>query len=171
MVSILPQNSEMIIVEEMMKRLVSNPLPLMKKPTPTQIQAAETSTAEFKEEEEDIIEPTVDQVYCWWMEMPEMQKTAICIRKTPNVKFSVSFVNEFQVEIRSTAVLSDPEIVEIGRALGIPKEFVVHNWTPQHKDTLIVLNSAIMNSPSEVFKSEYLVVITFPMKKESSVEF
>ena len=78
----------MMIVGEMLKKLISNPLSLMKNPSLTQMQAAESSTAQFQEEEKDIQEPSVDQVYCWWMEMSELRKLAICIQKTPFVKFS-----------------------------------------------------------------------------------
>ncbi len=154
-----------------MKKLISNPLPLTKRPTLNQMQAAESSTAQFNEEEEDIQEPSVDQVYCWWMEMPEMGKTAICIRKTPYVKFSVGFVNEFQVKIRSDVSLSDEEIGRISAVLEIPKEFVFHRWPPQHKDTIILVTNAIMNSPSEAYKSDELVLITFPMKKAATIDF
>ena len=86
-----------MIVGEMLKKLISNPLSLMRNPSLTQMQAAESSTAQFQEEEKDIQEPSVDQVYCWWMEMPELKKLAICIQKTPLVKFTVGFVNEFSV--------------------------------------------------------------------------
>src|SRR5689334_427927 len=108
--------AHIMIVSEMLKKIITYPLPLMSKPTPTQIQTAEASTSQFKEEEEeeDIVQPSVDQIYCWWMEMPEMKKVAICIRKTPNVKFAVRFVNEFQVEIQSDVFLMDEEIQQIG---------------------------------------------------------
>jgi len=67
------------VVGDILKKLISNPLPLMTKPSPTQIQTVETSTTQFKEEEENFDELPIDQVYCWWMEMPELKKTAICI--------------------------------------------------------------------------------------------
>ncbi len=86
----------------------------MAKPSPSQIQAAETSVAESKEEEVDMGEPPVDQVYCWWLEMAEMKKTAICVRKSVNVKFSIHFISETELEIRSAAALSDEEIGRIG---------------------------------------------------------
>ena len=159
------------VVGDILKKLISNPLPLMTKPSPTQIQTVETSTTQFKEEEENFDELPIDQVYCWWMEMPELKKTAICIQKTPNVKFTIYFLSELQVEIQSKAFLSDEEINEIGTVLGIPKEYVFHHWTSQHKDSVIRLNHAIMNSPSEVLKTNQLMVITFPMKDEKSIEF
>ena len=69
----------MLVIRDMLKKMVSISLLLMAKPTSNQIKAVETSTAQFAQKEKDIKEPAVDQVYCWWMELSEMRKLAVCI--------------------------------------------------------------------------------------------
>ena len=67
--------------------------------------------------------------------------------------------------------MSDAEIEKIATVLAIPKEFVFHHWPPLIKNTIITVKQAIMNPLSEVFRSEHLVVLTFPMKEQTTFEF
>lgn len=115
----------------------------------------------------------LDQVYCWWMEHPESQKTHICIRKAIGTSIVISLSSEKSISITVTLKLKDEELVDISSSIGLSKDIVSYHLGQMEpiKETIITLEFPVINQPITNLNNNNLLVISFPMKKNNSLIF
>ncbi len=79
-----------------------------------------SATQKLEENEEPL---SIDEVFVWWLESPEISKTIICIRKIPQTTLDIYVPSDTIISIVASATLADEEIKEISSILKMAQRF------------------------------------------------
>ena len=129
-----------------------------------------SATQKLEENEEPL---SIDEVFVWWLESPEISKTIICIRKIPQTTLDISVPSDTTISIVASATLADEEIKEISSTLKMAPEILAYHWghEPLIRETEITLKFPVVNTAKLEKDCTSFVLVTFDMKKELKLTF
>jgi len=138
-----------------MQKLVQNPL------KPQVLQTNDDNQVNQNTEEDDEDDTNNSLLYSW-SEFPELKTTFIAIRKAPGIKYSMKATNT-AIELQMKGSYLEEDYEGFSKSCKIPLQMIKHNFQDWLKTAVIKLKHPVRADPTEVWKSDSLIVYSFSM--------
>ena len=83
---------------------------------------------------EDEEEEQTNELYSWTCESNDLGQLVIGLRKADDVTYSYKIIDEYTVEISAKGEMTNDEIIELSKFLGVPKNMVEFRFQPWKKN-------------------------------------
>jgi len=135
-------------------------------PSSTKDKGMEHPSLECLDEEMDSVPR--DEVACWWLELPESQRTVIYIRKVHLGTICIGAPSETTLIVGIQFKIAEEEIAKGAEACQLDKQKFIYHISKDvlKRETIIDLENPILNSPQKELETEDLLVLSYKMKQE-----